>query len=340
MKPRISPLWWPALALVSPLLLIMLLAKSRRFARNIENARTANQNLMSQAGFLDLPGLDYLDMSILVEQRHKPGFGHAPGVSYYLRTDLGSLLFDMGFGDEDPSLSMNIDKMGIDFSDADGLVISHLHLDHMGGFKAQKQNKIPQPEGCHGLKGLPCYVPDQVQADAFEIRLQDKPGMLPAGLGTTGPLARSLFLLGSTREQALLARIKGKGIVVITGCGHPTIETILTMTRRLTSEPVYAVVGGLHLPVTDSPLKKPGLEVQMIWGTGKPPWQRINDRDVERAIDALNRAGVKQIFLSSHDICDYAIDRIDKETSGHLTCLEAGGTYRIQGASAGADPAG
>jgi len=328
-------MWWPALALASPLLMIMLMIKSRRFQKNIENARIANKNILLNSAPLDLPELEYLDMTILVEEHCKAGFGHAPGISYHLQTDRGSLLFDLGFGDEDPTLSGNIKKTGIDLSGTAGLVISHLHPDHMGGFKACKQNKVPLAGGCRDLKGQPCYVPDHTESDAFRIRLVDKPGLLPAGLATTGPLARSLFLMGPTREQALLARIKGRGIVVITGCGHPTIDTILAMTRHLTDEPVYAVVGGLHLPVTDSPLKKPGLKVQMIWGTGKPPWQRINDRDVDRAVDALNREGVKEIYLSSHDICNYAIDRLDRETTGSLTCLEAGRSYRITKAKSG-----
>jgi len=324
-------MWWPALALASPLLVILLLAKSRRFQENLDKARAANQALMAQALPLYLPELEYLDMTILVEERHCDGYGHAPGISYHLETNRGSLLFDLGYGDEDPALSLNINKTGIDLTKASCLVISHLHPDHMGGFGAHKRNRIPLAAGCSDLKGLPCYVPDRTESDAFDVCLQDKPGLLPAGLASTGPLERSLFLMGPTREQALLARIKGKGVVVITGCGHPTIEVILAMTRRLTKEPVYAVVGGLHLPVTESPLKKPGLQVQMIWGTGKPPWKRINDRDVDRAVNAINRAGAKEIYLSSHDICDYAIDRLDRETDGRLTCLEAGRSYRIAG---------
>lgn len=329
MRFRISPMWWPALAVASPLLALMLMVKSRQFSQNSEFARTVNRKLMAEAGHLDLPELEFLEMTILVEHRHGEGFGHAPGVSYFLESDRGSLLFDLGFGDEDPVLAGNIEKTGVDLTTAAGLVISHLHPDHMGGFAAGRQNQIPLPTGCRALKGRPCYVPDQTASDEFEVCRMDQPGLLPAGFGTTGPLARSLFFMGLTREQALLARIKGKGVVVITGCGHPTLETILEMTRQLTQEPVYAVAGGLHLPVTDSPLKKPGLQVQRIWGTGKPPWQPIDDRDVDRAVAALNREGVKEIFLSSHDICDYAIGRLDRETQGTLFCLEAGRSYRI-----------
>jgi len=64
-------------------------------------------------------------------------------------------------------------------------------------------------------------------------------------------LAWSLFIFGYTEKQALLARIKGKGLVVFTGCGHPTIKVILEMVKRLSDEPLYAIGGGLHFPVTE-----------------------------------------------------------------------------------------
>ena len=94
--------------------------------------------------------------------------------------------------------------------------------------------------------------------------------------------------MGWTEEQAIVARLKDKGLVVITGCGHPTIETIIQMAKHLSDEPIYAIGGGLHFPVTDSPLRKPGLKVQMIWGTGKPPWQKITEQDLEQTIPLRN----------------------------------------------------
>lgn len=70
------------------------------------------------------------------------------------------------------------------------------------------------------------------------------------------------MIFGKTEEQAIIARLKDKGLVVFTGCGHPTIETIVQMAQRISDEPVYAVGGGLHFPITDSPLREPGLKVQ------------------------------------------------------------------------------
>jgi 7,8-dihydropterin-6-yl-methyl-4-(beta-D-ribofuranosyl)aminobenzene 5'-phosphate synthase len=47
-------------------------------------------------------------------------------------------------------------------------------------------------------------------------------------------------------EQALVVNVEGRGLVVITGCGHPTIERIVTRAETLFNLPVIGVVGGLH----------------------------------------------------------------------------------------------
>ena len=120
------------------------------------------------------------------------------------------------------------------------------------------------------------------------------PQLLAAGIGSTGPLARGLFFLGLCEEQALVARIRDKGLVVITGCGHPTVEVILEMARRFSDEPLYAVAGGIHFPVTKSRFRHRGIQVQMFFGTGKPPWQRISDGDLSQTIGHINEAGQRR----------------------------------------------
>ena len=326
---RISPLWWPALLLASPLLMGMLLVKNQKFRANRKAAAQRNRDRISSAPALALPAHKTLKLTALVEYRARPGFSGAPGVSYLLDTGGQSLLFDMGFGDEDPVLSGNLAQAALDLSGVKGLVISHLHPDHMGGFAAAKTQNVPLPKGLESLQGRPCFVPDAAGSQRFDICRVTGPKLLPGGIGTTGPLDRSLFFMGLTAEQTLLVRLREKGIVVITGCGHPTLPLILDYVQALMTDPVYAVVGGLHLPVTDSPLKKPGLKVQMVFATGKPPWQRISDREVDETVAALNRCGVKHLFLSTHDICPYAAGRLEREFRGTMIRLEAGATYTL-----------
>ena len=52
-------------------------------------------------------------------------------------------------------------------------------------------------------------------------------------------------------DQALVARVGGRGLVVLTGCAHAGIVNILRYVRRLTGESrLHAVIGGFHLSGT------------------------------------------------------------------------------------------
>src|SRR5262249_40783723 len=49
-------------------------------------------------------------------------------------------------------------------------------------------------------------------------------------------------------DQALVVHIRGKGLVVVTGCGHAGAVNIVRHAQRLTSVPqLHALLGGLHL---------------------------------------------------------------------------------------------
>jgi len=329
MSNRFSPAWWPIIGLFSPVLFPMLFVKNRRYKQNIVKSQNVNKKRMERAVPLEIPQLDNFEITALVEQKVDKNFLGAPGVSYLIKTDLGSLLFDLGYGPENPTLAHNAKKIGFKMEQVDALTISHLHPDHMGGFKAVRKNKVTVPQEIGGIEGLLCFLPAEANMEGGQTKVVEGPRMLAAGVASTGPLARSLFLMGWTEEQALVAHLKDKGLVIFTGCGHPTIEVIVQMIKRLSDEPIYAIGGGLHFPVTDSPLRKPGLKVQMIWGTGKPPWQRITDDDLKRTIDNLNAINPKHVFLSAHDTCDYAIDRFKSELNSETTVLKAGATYQL-----------
>ncbi len=326
---RISPLWWPVLAAASPVLAPLLVKQNRRFTRNKARAEQVNAARLERAGLLDLPALDFLELTVLSEEAAQPGFLGEPGVSYLFRTDQGSLLFDLGFGPDKPTLAHNAARLGFKLREADGLAVSHLHPDHMGGLRASRTRQVKPPPELGSPEGKPCFLPDQAEAPGFTARVVKEPCLLPGGLASTGPLARALFFLGWCEEQALVARLKGKGLVIFTGCGHPTIELILEMAGRLSQEPVYAIGGGLHFPLTKGRGAYPGIQMQMLLGTGKPPWRRLSDRDLSLTIETINRAGPEKVFLSAHDTCDYALGRLEQELRAEIEVLKAGAVYRL-----------
>lgn len=326
---RISPPWWPLLALASPLLVPMLFIRNRRFRKNRNQAHQLNLERINTATPLELPELEFMDVTVLSEWATEEGFIGEPGVSYLLRTDQGSLLYDVGFGPSRPTLAHNARKLGVSLDQVDALAISHLHVDHMGGIKAGRSKQVIVPNELGAPRGKPCFLPDESGAKGFAAGVVKGPRLLTAGIASIGPLARSLFFFGWTEEQALLARIKDKGLVIFTGCGHPTIEVILQMVRRLSDQPIHAIGGGLHFPITSGRGKYTGIQMQMIFGTGKPPWQRITDDDLSKTIRSINAAGPEQVFLSAHDTCDYALRRFANELKAETKVLRAGATYRI-----------
>lgn len=329
MSLRINPLWWPLLAAATPFITPVLLKKNKQFEQNLQYARQENDRRLNEAKPLDLPELDYLELAVLVEQKTSDGFEGDAGVSYLFRTNQGSLLFDVGFGPASPSLSQNTSKLGITLDSIDALAISHLHLDHMGGLAAARSRQVMVPEEM----GIParqiCYLPDTATAKGFECKVVDQPQILSPGIATTGPLARSLFFLGLTEEQALVARLKRKGLVVFTGCGHPTIEVILDMVSRLSNEKIFAIGGGLHFPITNGRGNRGGIHLQRIIGTGKPPWQKITDDDLSSTIRSIQRINPKKVYLSGHDSCDHTLERMQHELTAETEVLRAGSTYRI-----------
>ena len=330
MRPaRISPLTWPVLLISLPVLLPKILRRNQAFKENRIKAERLNRQRIAEAEPLELPELEFLEITVAVEEKTKSGFQGDPGVAYLIKTNSGTLLFDVGFGPASPTLSHNAAKLGVDFSTVDAVVISHLHPDHMGGMEAFKARSVRIPRELGELKGKRCFLPDIAETRDFDAEVVRAPKMLTAGIGTTGPLARSLFFLELCEEQALVARIRDKGLVVITGCGHPTVEVILEMVGRLSSEPIHAIAGGIHFPVTQSRSQRRGIQVQMFYGTGKPPWQRISDDDLSRTIDNINEAKPTKVFLSAHDTCDHALARLGRELEAETTVLKAGTTYRL-----------
>jgi len=313
----------------SPVIAPFLLARNCKFKKNRELANNLNEDRLHQARPFDIPELDFLELTILVEEKTERNFLGDAAVSYLFRSNQGSLLYDVGFGPERPALAHNAARLGINLNQIDSLCISHLHPDHMGGLKASRAKCVTVPKELGIPKGQPCFLPDKAVAEGFKCELIDSPRLLTGGIATTGPLARSLFFFGLTEEQALFAHIKGKGLVIFTGCGHPTIELIVQMVSCISNEPVYIIGGGLHFPVTAGRGNRAGIQFQTVMGTGKPVWQKISDDDLSDTITALNKFNPRKVFLSGHDSCDHSLARMKKELKAETEVLRAGMTYRF-----------
>ena len=143
-----------------------------------------------------------------------------------------------------------------------------------------------------------------------------------------GPIPRQLFFLGWTPEQSLAIHVEGKGIVLIIGCGHPTLQRIVERAEMLFDEPIYGIIGGLHYPVTASRAERFGLPAQMFLGTGKWPWDPINEDDVNEAIASLQARQPSLVSLSPHDSCDWSLNAFRQAFGPAYQDLRGSGNHR------------
>jgi 7,8-dihydropterin-6-yl-methyl-4-(beta-D-ribofuranosyl)aminobenzene 5'-phosphate synthase len=238
------------------------------------------------------------------------------GVSYLIKTDESLILFDVGMNGKNEDLSPllhNMKKLGIELNKIDAIVISHNHVDHVGGFKWSKEKTFSLTTKQADLGAKRVYTPFPMTYPGFKPVCADDPVIISKGVTTTGTIPRYLFFTGWTPEQALAINVEGKGIVLIVGCGHQTLARLIKRAQELFDEPIYGIVGGLHYPVTESRLKAAlGIPIQRIYGTGKPPWSLITMEDVNRNIEVLKTVKPEIVALSAHDSCDASIDAFRK----------------------------
>jgi 7,8-dihydropterin-6-yl-methyl-4-(beta-D-ribofuranosyl)aminobenzene 5'-phosphate synthase len=179
-------------------------------------------------------------------------FGH--GVSYLIRTDSATILMDLGHNPTEsaqlPSLQ-NLQALGIAWEEIDALVISHPHPDHVGGVKAWQNKTVSFGDFTADLSRMTIYAPIPMSYPGVTIVHSSVPTRIGTDIAMTGvipfPEVFPLSLFDPKEyEQALVIHVAGEGLVMITGCGHPTLEKLVTRAEGLFGEDVIGVVGGLH----------------------------------------------------------------------------------------------
>jgi 7,8-dihydropterin-6-yl-methyl-4-(beta-D-ribofuranosyl)aminobenzene 5'-phosphate synthase len=191
------------------------------------------------------------------------------------------VLFDAGLTPD--GLVENMRRLEIAPGDIDIVVLSHGHWDHTTGMDGLvralgranvpvlihpdfwTRRRIALPGG--DAVELPSTSKGALEGAGFEIVEQQQPSFLLDGsLLVTGEVDRTTdFELGHPLfqahrqgrwqpdplildDQALVASVRGRGLVILTGCGHSGIVNIVRYARKLTGEDrVHAVIGGFHL---------------------------------------------------------------------------------------------
>ncbi|MFX0062782.1 MAG: MBL fold metallo-hydrolase [Candidatus Hermodarchaeota archaeon] len=236
------------------------------------------------------------------------------GVSYLIRTDEHTILFDLGINRKqtDPSpLLQNMNKLGINLTDLDTIVISHNHGDHTGGQKWSKKNTFSLTAKQINLTGKKVYTPVPMSYPRIKPIYSKNPTIIGKGVATIGTISNEMFFIGKKgleHEQALAVNVKGKGIVLIVGCGHQTLPKILARAEMLFEEPLYGIIGGLHYPVEGGPIVMMGMSPYKHFGTGKVPWRHISREEVKENIELLKKRNPKVVAISAHDSCSTSLE--------------------------------
>jgi 7,8-dihydropterin-6-yl-methyl-4-(beta-D-ribofuranosyl)aminobenzene 5'-phosphate synthase len=197
-------------------------------------------------------------------------------------------LFDTGTSPD--GVLENMRRLDIDPGSIEAIVCSHGHVDHTAGLdglvRALGRTGLPVLIHPHFWRRRRVTLPgrDPVElpstsrralAEAgFEVIEERQPSFLFGGsVLITGEVARTTgyepgfppqqaWLGGGWQpdplvldDQALILNVTGKGLVVITGCGHAGVVNIARYAARLTGgQPLYALIGGYHL---NGPLFEP-----------------------------------------------------------------------------------
>jgi 7,8-dihydropterin-6-yl-methyl-4-(beta-D-ribofuranosyl)aminobenzene 5'-phosphate synthase len=217
-----------------------------------------------------------LAITILVDNEATGELSPEHGLSLWLETSAGRILFDTGEGSALPG---NASKLGIDLASADLLALSHGHYDHTGGIchvlgRATGVHLYGHPAALQpryailgdvaALASMPSESVSAVQQlPAERLHWTVSPTLISECIGLTGPIPRITpyedaggpFYLDEKKlnpdsiedDQALWINT-ASGLVICVGCCHAGLVNTIHYVRHLTGvSRIRAIIGGFHL---------------------------------------------------------------------------------------------
>lgn len=225
-----------------------------------------------------------------------PVAGH--GFSALVETFAGetkrTVLVDAGY--PKAGVLHNWRSLKFDPNRVDAVFLTHGHFDHFAAleeFLQARRTRLPlvmhpdvflkrlvrEKDGSQ--REMPSlYTREALEKRGAKVMLTDRPYPLAPGLMSTGQIPRVTEFERYTAptfaeragnwepddlpdDQAVIANVRGKGLVVLTGCGHAGIINTLKHAQTITGETrVHAIVGGFHL--TNASSEKISATVQAI----------------------------------------------------------------------------
>ena len=240
--------------------------------------------------------LDNLSITVLAEDSvlYESSYLGQHGVSFLLEGASGGnikrILVDVGQNPE--ALLSNMQKLGISPAIIDTVVLTHCHYDHTQGIArmlreiGKKDVGVIAHSSIFRLHFATQPYPRQVGIMPGDSKLEiekaggrlclvEDPFMIMPGITTTGEVRRRTEFekaeLGlKTIENGMvvddlmlddisvIANVKNRGLVIITGCSHAGIVNIVKQAIEVTgNKKIEGIIGGLHLvEATDVVIKR------------------------------------------------------------------------------------
>lgn len=178
-----------------------------------------------------------ITLTILYDNyKYADGFKNSWGFSCLIEGLDQTILFDTG--GNDGNLMHNFKAAGKDPQEVDLIILSHFHWDHTGGIAGFLEAKT----------GIDVYIPQSFPEDFRKELLEG--GANPVMVQGQKEIIQHVWSTGEMGleiiEQSLVIETP-KGLVVITGCAHPGIESIVEKAMEMKDEEVLLVIGGFHL---------------------------------------------------------------------------------------------
>jgi len=213
------------------------------------------------------------------------------GFSALVEADGHRILLDTGSHPD--TVLQNARDLNIDLSDVKEVIITHNHQDHVTGLMTLRREMMKKNPAAlsvlHVSRGVFYSRPSpkgeqnpmiairkEYEATGGKIIEHSEGAEIFPGAWLTGPVPRKYpernwsvtgkvqtpdgLVEDTIPEDQTLVLNTSKGLVIVTGCGHAGIVNILTDAgARFPGEPVYGIVGGLHLfAATDDQLNWTG----------------------------------------------------------------------------------
>ena len=280
----------------------------------------------------DLGSTRRLEITPLVNWHAGPGLSTEAGVSYLVRTDRLTILFDVGWNEHGRSpspLQLNLARLGVDPRAIDAVFLSHAHRDHVGGSEWEATNTFALGSPRMDLTGRMVWAPKPMQYPGAQVIVSTDPRRLAPAIATTGTIARQLAI-GRVEEQALIVNVEGRGLVAIVGCGHQTVPKLLQRMRSSFPQPLFGIVGDLHYPVPAGRLSRFGIDLQRRLASRSGPLLPIGMKDVERELGLLQAQRLGLLALGGHDTSDEVLALAARRFGGRFRPVTVGRTIVVR----------